>query len=90
MSNTYVVLPANLLHGDGVDILVEDEGDGNREVEDVEALRAQRVRQDLDRIRDDEGAERDSAPFPLAYNQEWERERDAAVKGNVRLTNSKS
>ena len=44
MSNTYVVLPANLLHGDGVDILVEDEGDGDREVEDVEAFRTDRER----------------------------------------------
>ena len=85
-----IVLPSDVLEGDRVDVLVEDEGERDREVEDVEALRAQRVRQDLNRIRDDEGTERDSVPFPLAYSQEWEREQDRTVKGNVRLTNSKS
>ena len=38
MTRTYVVLPSNVLEGDGVDVLVEDEGHRDREVEDVEPL----------------------------------------------------
>lgn len=56
----YVVLPRDLLERNGVDILVENQREGNDEVEDVEALRAQRVRQDLDRVGDDQRRERDA------------------------------
>jgi hypothetical protein len=42
---------------DGVDVLVEDERERNREIEDREALRADIVRKDLKRVRDDEGRE---------------------------------
>ena len=67
--NTHVVLPAELGECDRVDVLVEYERERDREVEHVEALRAQRVRQDFNRIRDDEGAERDSTPFASVCSQ---------------------
>ncbi len=38
---TYVVLPLNMAESDGVDVLVEDEREGDGEVEDVEALGAE-------------------------------------------------
>ena len=41
---------------DGVDVLVEDEGAGDHEVEDREALGAQVEGQDLDGVGDDERA----------------------------------
>lgn len=53
-----VVLPAELLERDGVDILVEDEGEGDGEVEDVETLGTEAVRKDLDGVGDDERSER--------------------------------
>ena len=55
--SAYVVLPCNLLESDGVDVLVEDERDGNDEVEDVETLRTKTVRENLDSVHDDEGCE---------------------------------
>ena len=60
-SKTHVVLPSDVLERDGVDVLVEDERDGDREVEHVEALRTERVRQDLERVRNDERREREAA-----------------------------
>lgn len=57
-AGTHVVLPADVLQRDRVHVLVEDERDGDREVEHVEALGAQRERQDLDRVRHDERRER--------------------------------
>lgn len=53
---TYVVLPADGVESDGVDILIENEGDGDRELEYVEALCAKCEWQDLDGVRDDERA----------------------------------
>jgi len=52
-----VVLPADVRKGDGVDILVEDEGQGDGEVEDVEALGTDVVGQNLDGVGDDERRE---------------------------------
>jgi hypothetical protein len=49
-----------VLEGDRVDVLVEDEGDGDDEIEDVETLGAKVERQDLDGVRDDEGCEGDT------------------------------
>jgi hypothetical protein len=43
-----------MLESDRIDILVEDEGDGDHEVEDVEALSAKVERQNLNGVRDDE------------------------------------
>ena len=57
---TYVVSPADGLESNRVDVLVEDNRERDGEVEDVEALRAQAVRQDLDRVGDDEGRERET------------------------------
>ena len=53
---------------DGVDILVEDEGDGNREVEDVEALGTERVGKNLDGVGDDEWGEGETKKT----NQQWQ------------------
>ena len=52
-----VVLPAKLAKRDRVDVLVEDEGQRDDEVEDVEALGTECERQDFDRVRDDERRE---------------------------------
>jgi len=49
-----VVLPAELLEGNGVDVLVEDERKRNGEVEDDEALSTELVRENLDGVRDDQ------------------------------------
>lgn len=48
---THVILPLELGQGDGVDVLVEDQTDVDRFRGDKEALGAERVRQDLDRVR---------------------------------------
>ena len=53
----YVVLPCNGIEGDGVDVLVENKGDGDDEVEDVETLGTETVWQDLDGVHDDEWRE---------------------------------
>ena len=45
---------------DGVDVLVEDEGAGDHEVEDRETLGTQVEGQDLDGVGDDERAVRDT------------------------------
>lgn len=55
--DTHVVLPADLLHCDGVDILIEDKGNGDRKVEDVEALGTERVGENLNGVGDDEWSE---------------------------------
>jgi hypothetical protein len=60
INETYVVLPAELAERDRVGILVEDEGQRDGEVEDVEALGAECVRQDLDRVGNDERRVRDA------------------------------
>ena len=49
-----VVLPAKLLEGDGVDVLVEDEREGDGKVEGDEALGTEVVGQNLDGVRDNE------------------------------------
>ena len=56
-SQTYVVLPGKFAQCNRVDVLVEDERDGNDEVEDVETLRTKTVRENLDSVHDDEGCE---------------------------------
>ena len=63
---TYVVLPGNVLEGNWVDVLVEDEGHRDREVEDVEPLCADGEGQNLDGVRDDEWGERNTADDSLA------------------------
>ena len=55
--NTHVVLPGDLAEGDGVDVLVEDDGEGDGEVEDVETLGTKRVGQDLNGVGDNERSE---------------------------------
>lgn len=54
---TYVVLPADIVEGDRIDVLVKDEGDGDGEVEHVETLRADGEGQDFNGIRHDERGE---------------------------------
>lgn len=54
---TYIIFPGQMLKGDRVDILVEDEGEGNGKVEDGETLSAKLVGQDLNSVRYDEGRE---------------------------------
>ena len=49
-----VVLPAELLEGNGVDVLVEDEREGDGKVEGDEALGTEVVGQNLDGVRDNE------------------------------------
>ena len=59
---------------DGVDVLVEDEGAGDHEVEDREALGAQVEGQDLDGVGDDERAVRDTRSEVRARpSSVWER-----------------
>ncbi len=53
----YVVFPGDGIEGDRVDILVEDEGKGDGEVENRESFGTERVRQDLDSVGDDERGE---------------------------------
>lgn len=45
---------------DGVDILVEDEGKRNYEVENVESLRPNGVRQNFNRVRNNKWSKRDT------------------------------
>lgn len=52
-----VVFPCDMFECDGVDVLVEDEGKGNDEVEDVETLGTDGERQDFDGVGNDEGRE---------------------------------
>jgi len=52
-----VVLPPNGSEGDRVNVLVEDEGEGDDEVENVETLGTNRVGQDFDGVGDDERGE---------------------------------
>lgn len=61
-----VVLPCDIVEGDRVDVLVEDEGHRDREVEDVEPLCADGEGQNLDGVRDDEWGERNTADDSLA------------------------
>lgn len=56
---THVVLPAQLAERDGVDVLIEDEGQRDGEVEDGKALGAERVGQNFDSVADNEGREGD-------------------------------
>lgn len=55
--NTYVVLPADGVKSDGVDVLIEDEGEGDRKVENGETLGTQCERKNLDGVRDNERGE---------------------------------
>ena len=64
--DTYVVLPADVLERNRVDVLVENEGDRDGQVEDVEALRTERVREDLKRVRDNERREGKAIKFMSA------------------------
>jgi hypothetical protein len=52
-----VVLPSDVFEGDRIYILVEDEGEGDDKVEDVESLGADREREDFDSVGDDEWGE---------------------------------
>jgi len=54
-----VVLPGDVIKSNGVDVLVENEGEGNGEVEDSETLCTYGEGQDLHGIGDDEGSERE-------------------------------
>ena len=81
MSNTYVVLPANGLEGDGVDVLVEDKGDRDREVEHVVALCTEREWEDLERVRNDERRECKATEDSLATRQRKHCSKDALVEG---------
>lgn len=58
LSATYVVLPSQGVKCDRVDVLIKDEGERNDKVEDVEPFGTEVVWQDFDRVRDDEGRER--------------------------------
>ena len=51
---THIVLPPKLVKSDGVHILIEDEGQGDGEVEDGETLCAEMERQNFDGVRDNE------------------------------------
>lgn len=64
---TYVVLPANGIECDRVNILVEDQRHGDREVEDVETLCTDREWQDLDGVRNDEWGERKTVFDQYSY-----------------------
>ena len=66
---TYVVFPADVVERDRVDILVEDERDGDGEVEHIEALRTDGEGQDLHGVRHDEGRERQAA-LPISMQCE--------------------
>ena len=68
MRGTHVVLPGDRLERNGVDVLVEDERDGDREVEHVEALGTERVGENLDGVRDDEWGEGETKKA----NQQWQ------------------
>lgn len=46
----HVVFPAQCPESNRVYVLVEDEGEGYREVEDIEALRAQVVWENFERV----------------------------------------
>ena len=50
MTDAYVVLPGDGIEGYWVDVLVEDEGHRDNEVENVETLGTELVRQDLDSV----------------------------------------
>lgn len=52
-----IVLPAQIIEGDGVNVLVEDEGKGDGEVEDAQTFCTEAVGQDFDCVSDDERAE---------------------------------
>ena len=54
---THVVLPADVAERDGVDVLVEDERDGDDKVEDVETFGTNAIRQDFDGVGNDQGRE---------------------------------
>ena len=56
-----------MVERNGVDVLVEDEGEGNDEVEDVEALRTQAVRENFDGVGDDEWCESKTNSEKLVY-----------------------
>lgn len=53
----YVVLPLKFVEGNRVNVLVEDEREGDGEVEHVETLGTESEGQDLDSVRDDERRE---------------------------------
>lgn len=55
---TYVVLPAEGTERNWVDILVEDESDGNSEIKDVETLSTEGVWQNFNGVRHDQRRER--------------------------------
>ena len=56
-----VVLPGDVVERDRVDVLVEDEGEGDGEVEDVETLGTERVGQDLNSVGNNERGEGQTA-----------------------------
>jgi hypothetical protein len=56
-TKTYVVFPAERVERDRVDVLVEDEREGDDKVEDGEALGAELVGEDFERVGNDERGE---------------------------------
>ena len=54
---TYIVLPTDLAKGDGVDILVEDKGEGDEKTENGVTLGAEGVGENLESVGDDQGRE---------------------------------
>ena len=56
---TYVVLPADRAKSDGINVLVEDEGEGDDEVEDGEALGTEAVGKNLEGVGVNQGREGD-------------------------------
>lgn len=60
VETTYVVLPGKRTQCDRVDVLVENDRKRDSKVEHVETLGTQLVRQNFDRVRNDEGRECDT------------------------------
>ena len=54
---TYVVLPADLVKSNGVNILVEDEGEGDEKAEDGVTLGAKGVGKNLESVGHNQGCE---------------------------------
>ena len=53
--DTYIVPPAEVIEGDGVDVLVEDESERDDEIEDGESFGAEGEGENFDGVGDDEG-----------------------------------
>lgn len=77
---TYVVFPADITKGDGVDVLIEDEGEGDDEAEDSEALGTEGIRENLEGVRYDQRSEGN-----IVGSIEQEDESDDRVSGGVTL-----